>query len=141
MSSQEIARKYNPSSRMVLYGCAAADVDERCSSSATADFDFEWAQVGWGNIVEHASVAVVSIKCVSMFLYSEKFQLKHRSLTSYGPVTIKQTTQNDAKGNRIYARLTRMIFSDFLHLPPTWRRKVDCSMRNVLSWTYLSVET
>ena len=34
---------------MVLYGCAAADGDERCRSSAFAGFDFEWAQVGWGD--------------------------------------------------------------------------------------------
>lgn len=44
--SKEIARKYNPSSRIVLYGCAAASADDHCSSSASAAFDFEWAQVG-----------------------------------------------------------------------------------------------
>ncbi|CAM9204557.1 unnamed protein product [Laminaria digitata] len=52
INPKEIARKYNPSSRIVLYGCAAASADERCSSSstsATAAFEFEWAQVD-GNI-------------------------------------------------------------------------------------------
>lgn len=43
--SQETRRKYNPSSRLVLYGCAAASVDDRCSNSTVAGFNFEWDQV------------------------------------------------------------------------------------------------
>lgn len=42
---QETRRKYNPSSRLVLYGCAAASVDDRCSNSTVAGFNFEWDQV------------------------------------------------------------------------------------------------
>eukprot|EP00904_Undaria_pinnatifida_P010764 jgi/Undpi1/6818/HiC_scaffold_21.g09294.m1 len=56
--SQEVLRKYNPSTRIVLYGCAAASVDGSCSSRVNAGFDFEWAQVdsnidlsiGWGEV-------------------------------------------------------------------------------------------
>ena len=42
---QEIHRKYNPSSRLVLYGCAAASFEDRCSNSTLAGFDFVWGQV------------------------------------------------------------------------------------------------
>lgn len=44
---QEMRRKYNPSSRLVLYGCGAASVDNRCSNRTMAGFDFEWDQVPW----------------------------------------------------------------------------------------------
>lgn len=42
---QEIHQKYSPSSRLVFYGCAATSSEDRCGSSITAGFDFEWGQV------------------------------------------------------------------------------------------------
>ena len=38
-------RKYNPSSRLVLYGCAAASVVDQCTNRTTAGIEFEWGQV------------------------------------------------------------------------------------------------
>ncbi|CAM9572666.1 unnamed protein product [Scytosiphon promiscuus] len=45
VNPKEIRRKYNPSSRLVLYGCAAASTEDRCSNRTTAGFDFQWDQV------------------------------------------------------------------------------------------------
>ncbi|CAM9207243.1 unnamed protein product, partial [Ectocarpus fasciculatus] len=45
INPKEVRRKYNPSSRLVLYGCAAASTEDRCSNSSTAGFDFTWDQV------------------------------------------------------------------------------------------------
>lgn len=42
---QETRRKYNPSSRLVLYGCAAASTQDRCSNRTAAGFVFGWDQV------------------------------------------------------------------------------------------------
>ena len=48
---QVINRKYNPSRRLILFGCAAASSEDRCSNSALAGFDFEWGQVKVGDLV------------------------------------------------------------------------------------------
>ncbi|CAM9548563.1 unnamed protein product, partial [Ectocarpus sp. 12 AP-2014] len=45
INPKEVRRKYNPSSRVVLYGCAAASLEDRCRNSSTAGFDFKWDQV------------------------------------------------------------------------------------------------
>lgn len=42
---QDVLRQRDPSSRLVLYGCASASVDESCSTSVSSGFGFEWAQV------------------------------------------------------------------------------------------------
>lgn len=42
---QEVLRKYNPSSKLVMYGCAGSSVEDVCSASASAGFEFEWTQV------------------------------------------------------------------------------------------------
>lgn len=50
---QAIHRKYNPSSRLVLYGCAAASFEDRCSNNSMAGFGFEWGQVQGGAVKKH----------------------------------------------------------------------------------------
>ncbi|CAM9773342.1 unnamed protein product [Scytosiphon promiscuus] len=45
VNPKEVRRKYNPSSRLVLYGCAAASSTSRCRNLTSAGFDFEWGQV------------------------------------------------------------------------------------------------
>lgn len=42
---QEVLDKYDPSSRVILYGCASPAEGELCSSRTTNDLDFEWEQV------------------------------------------------------------------------------------------------
>lgn len=42
---QTILRKYNPSEKMVLYGCASSFAHEVCSFSTSAEFELEWRQV------------------------------------------------------------------------------------------------
>ncbi|CAM9106341.1 unnamed protein product [Ectocarpus fasciculatus] len=46
ITPKEIRRKYSPSKRLVLYGCAATSTESHCSNSTVAGFDFEWDQVG-----------------------------------------------------------------------------------------------
>ncbi|CAM9275625.1 unnamed protein product [Ectocarpus sp. 4 AP-2014] len=45
ITPKEIHRKFSPSRRMVLYGCAAASVESHCSNNTSAGFDFQWNQV------------------------------------------------------------------------------------------------
>ncbi|CAM9843656.1 unnamed protein product, partial [Ectocarpus sp. 4 AP-2014] len=45
ITPKEIRRKYSPSKRLVLYGCAATSTESHCSNSTVAGFDFEWGQV------------------------------------------------------------------------------------------------
>ncbi|CAM9181833.1 unnamed protein product, partial [Ectocarpus sp. 8 AP-2014] len=45
ITPKEIRRKYSPSKRLVLYGCAATSTESHCSNSTVAGFDFEWEQV------------------------------------------------------------------------------------------------
>lgn len=42
---QTILRKYNPSERMILYGCATSSAEEACTSSTSSMFELEWGQV------------------------------------------------------------------------------------------------
>lgn len=42
---QTILRKYNPSDKMVLYGCASASAAEQCTTLTTSQFELEWGQV------------------------------------------------------------------------------------------------
>eukprot|EP00903_Cladosiphon_okamuranus_P011441 g10779.t1 len=56
ISPKETRRKYNPSSRLILYGCAATSIEDRCSNRTGEGFDFEWEQTDgnlevsqWGN--------------------------------------------------------------------------------------------
>eukprot|EP00752_Nemacystus_decipiens_P006052 g5462.t2 len=44
VSPKTILRKYNPSEKMVLYGCASRSSDELCSSSTSSLFELEWRQ-------------------------------------------------------------------------------------------------
>ncbi|CAM9632430.1 unnamed protein product [Ectocarpus sp. 6 AP-2014] len=45
ITPKEIHRKFSPSRRLVLYGCAAASIESHCSNSTFAGFDFQWNQV------------------------------------------------------------------------------------------------
>lgn len=45
---QEVLEKYDPSSRVILYGCASPAEGELCSSRTTNGLDFEWEQVRQG---------------------------------------------------------------------------------------------
>ncbi|CAM9196214.1 unnamed protein product, partial [Ectocarpus sp. 8 AP-2014] len=45
ITPKEIYRKFSPSKRLVLYGCAAASIESHCSNSTLAGFDFQWNQV------------------------------------------------------------------------------------------------
>lgn len=42
---QTILRKYNPSERMILYGCATSAAEEVCTPSTSSMFELEWDQV------------------------------------------------------------------------------------------------
>eukprot|EP00752_Nemacystus_decipiens_P006064 g5472.t1 len=44
ISPKTILRKYNPSERMILYGCATSSAGEACTSSTSSLFDLEWGQ-------------------------------------------------------------------------------------------------
>ena len=47
---QEVLYKYDPSSRVILYGCASPAEGELCSSRTTNGLDFEWEQVREGMV-------------------------------------------------------------------------------------------
>lgn len=68
MGSQEVLRKYSPSSRMVLRGCAAASIEEPCSSRTTAEFTFEWAMVRSEMYLLSSYSAVVNLDSVPLFV-------------------------------------------------------------------------
>ncbi|CAM9178019.1 unnamed protein product, partial [Sphacelaria rigidula] len=59
---KEILRKYNPSSQLVLYGCASTSAESVCSSSIFSGFEFEWTDVegtidltgGWEHVFSTA---------------------------------------------------------------------------------------
>ncbi|CAM9187348.1 unnamed protein product, partial [Hapterophycus canaliculatus] len=56
ISPKVILRKYNPSERTVLHGCASLSPEESCSSSSSSRFELEWGEEsgnldlrdGWG---------------------------------------------------------------------------------------------
>lgn len=60
---QEVLRKHNPSSVVVLYGCAAASPTDFCSSRTDAGLDFEWAQVTREESEAATSVEILNSSC------------------------------------------------------------------------------